>query len=235
MSDESESGQKVLAIDDDEDIRVFMKRFLKASGFTPLLADRGEEGLRLLAEHTDVAVILLDWMMPGMSGIDVLKELGKIPDAPPTLMLTARSATDDAEEAIHAGAVDYLTKPIGRDNLLFKLNNILARDRDRARNTAARRKPINSQARVSFRVLELTESSCRLESTFPIEPGAVLFLQSPELSHRLDVARETRLSFRVTASEGEGNRYRLSGELVGLSPQLTARLREAKRQGELLG
>jgi len=103
----------VLAIEDDELVREALRRSLKLYGFQVHLAKDGPEGLKL-AHETKPALILLDWMMPEMDGLEVLSELkhSKKTQGIPVFMLTARGMIGDLDQAFEIGADDYVTKPL---------------------------------------------------------------------------------------------------------------------------
>jgi len=105
--------KRLLVVDDDEMNRDMLGRRLFRSGYEVRLAGGGEEALRILAaEHIDL--MLLDVMMPGMSGLDVLREVRKVRPASefPVVMVSADHQSDGVVAALGAGANDYLTKPV---------------------------------------------------------------------------------------------------------------------------
>jgi len=103
----------VLVVDDDELVRKALRRSLKLYGFRAHLAKDGPQGLRLVRE-TKPALILLDWMMPEMDGLEVLAELkhSRRTRGIPVFMLTARGMIGDMDQAFEIGADDYITKPL---------------------------------------------------------------------------------------------------------------------------
>jgi DNA-binding response OmpR family regulator len=103
----------VLAIEDDELIRKALRRCLKLYGFRVHLAKNGPAGLRL-ARELKPALILLDWMMPDMDGLEVLAELkhSRKTQRIPVFMLTGRGRIGDLDQAFEIGADDYITKPL---------------------------------------------------------------------------------------------------------------------------
>lgn len=106
-------GKKtVLVIEDDANIRMALFCILNQDGFKVLQAEDGIDGLKL-ATKKKPDLILLDWMMPEMNGIDVLRRLRRrdaIKDIP-VIMLTAKGAISDVERGFAAGADGYITKP----------------------------------------------------------------------------------------------------------------------------
>ncbi|BDQ34911.1 sigma-54-dependent transcriptional regulator [Pseudodesulfovibrio portus] len=107
----------VLVVDDDENILQVLEARLLSSGLSPLLADRAETALEMLAGEP-VDLIVSDVKMPGMGGHGLLREvLGNWPHIP-IIMLTAHGTIPDAVDAIQAGAADYLTKPFDGKELV---------------------------------------------------------------------------------------------------------------------
>ena len=102
----------VLAVEDEEHLRSILECNLKLDGFEVYLAEDGREGLEL-ARQMRPDVILLDWMMPEMSGLEVLSELKKDEETKniPVFMLTAKAMMNDIKQALCEGADDYITKP----------------------------------------------------------------------------------------------------------------------------
>lgn len=103
----------VLVIEDDELIRIELKRTLKLYGFKVYLAKDGPTGLEL-AQKKKPIFILLDWMMPEMDGLEVLSELkhGKNTEHIPVFMLTGRGMIGDLDLAFEIGVDDYVIKPL---------------------------------------------------------------------------------------------------------------------------
>jgi DNA-binding response OmpR family regulator len=117
---------RILVIDDDTSIRKFLKRGLSYEGFAVTLAESGEDGLTRAREHYPDLVIL-DWLMPGMDGIEVLEKLRSADMSLPIIMLTAKDTQQDQIKGLTKGADDYVTKPISFDVLLARVRSLLRR------------------------------------------------------------------------------------------------------------
>ncbi|NIS81701.1 MAG: response regulator [Anaerolineales bacterium] len=118
-------GARILIVEDDPDTLRLMELTLKTAGHEVGLASRGKECLSLIrAESFDL--ILLDIMMPDISGFDVLRELraDEVP-LPPVVILTARNRPEDQEIGLGLGAHSYLIKPITRGKLVDVINEAL--------------------------------------------------------------------------------------------------------------
>ena len=116
----------LVVADDDEDILTLLQERLSRSGFEVIVARDGEEALQLVqARQPDLAV--LDWTMPGPSGLEVLRALrADLATADiPVMMLTARACRDDVQEALEAGADDYMAKPFRPQDLVSRLRSML--------------------------------------------------------------------------------------------------------------
>jgi two-component system copper resistance phosphate regulon response regulator CusR len=116
----------ILLIEDDTKTARAVIAGLKSEGFDPTWAKTGEEGFYLLSAHNFNGLIL-DWMLPGHTGIEILKTLRARGDRTPVLLLTARDAVEDRVMGLNSGADDYLVKPFAFAELLARLNALLRR------------------------------------------------------------------------------------------------------------
>ncbi len=117
---------KILIIEDDAHILSFLERGLQEEGYLVESSSEGEEGV-YLATIYPYDVILLDWMLPGKSGIEVLQYLRAKGVTIPVLMLTARGETADKVEGLRKGADDYLAKPFAYAELLARVEALYRR------------------------------------------------------------------------------------------------------------
>ncbi len=123
----TDSSPTILLVEDDGTIALGMVRMLEMEGYTVKHFVTGEEGLASLAEGLpDLAV--LDWMLPGIDGIEVLRTMKREHPSVPVIMLTARISEQDRIRGLDAGADDYVVKP-------FSLRELAARIRARLRTT----------------------------------------------------------------------------------------------------
>lgn len=118
--------KKILVADDEELIRRLVSDFLVQEGYEPVLAVDGEEAMRLFDENPDIALLILDIMMPGLDGWEVCR-LIRERSSVPIIMLTARSTEFDQLTAFDAGADDYVTKPCSPSVLMKRVAALLRR------------------------------------------------------------------------------------------------------------
>lgn len=116
---------RILVIEDDEAILAFLRRGLAYDGYIVDTATDGQTGLILAADNPPDLVVL-DWMLPGIDGLEVCRRLRSSNNVP-ILMLTARTSVNDRVQGLDAGADDYLVKPFNLDELLARIRALLRR------------------------------------------------------------------------------------------------------------
>lgn len=119
---------KLIVADDSRLIRGIIEKTVASIGFDAVQAGNGKEALDMLeADGKDINLVLLDWNMPLMNGIDVIKSMRKDDRFKkiPVLMISTESEDDRIQEAISAGAQGYLTKPFTGDKLIDAIKHIL--------------------------------------------------------------------------------------------------------------
>ncbi|MEY2570647.1 MAG: hypothetical protein QOE63_997 [Acidimicrobiaceae bacterium] len=115
----------ILVVDDEPDILLLHRLNLEAAGHHVLLAADGSKALQRIADDTPDLVVL-DVMMPVLDGWGVLDQLRLQADAPPVLVVSAKSSQEDIDRAIASGAMAYLAKPFNADQLLATVARLLA-------------------------------------------------------------------------------------------------------------
>lgn len=176
LQEEKMMSERILIIEDDPAILKLLQRGLAYEGYVVDTAVDGRSGL-LMARDNQPDLVVLDWMLPGMDGLEVCHRLrtgGEVP----IVMLTAKDTIQDRVQGLDAGADDYLVKP-------FNLDELLARIRALLRRTQVKRIPIlefldlkldtgSRQASREDRVISLTAKEYELLDLFMRHPRQVL-------------------------------------------------------------
>ncbi len=119
-SDEPLRERKVLVVDDDVRNIFALNSLLERHGMNVISATNGQDAIKMLDDHPDVALILTDVMMPEMDGYETMRRIREIPAfrSLPIIALTAKAMRGDREKCLHAGASDYVAKPVNTEQLL---------------------------------------------------------------------------------------------------------------------
>ncbi len=224
---------QILLVDDEIEMADPLSRLLMREGYSVDVAHDGRQGA-LLVEQNHYDLLILDWMLPHESGLDLCQRLRSSGDTTPVLFLTAKDTIDDRVQGLDAGADDYLIKP-------FELRELLARVRALLRRPAALESApdlrlrvddleLDSQNQIAYRkgrAIELSEKESQLLDYFMRQPNQLLTHDQifqhlwsdgeKPLSNAL--AAQIRLLRRKIESEGEpplistvyGKGYRFGG------------------------
>jgi DNA-binding response OmpR family regulator len=130
VDDRRVAPARVLIVDDDPDIRALITYRLTASGYDVIAADDGEAGLAAAREHAP-DLVLVDWMMPRLTGVELCTRLRADPATAgiPVVLLTARTDDVAMRGGREAGVDEYITKPFSPRELAARVDEILSRDR----------------------------------------------------------------------------------------------------------
>jgi len=117
---------RILLVDDEAELTEALTRVLQREGYAVDVVHDGEAGYQL-AEDDGYALLILDWMLPGISGLEICQRLRQRGDRTPVLFLTAKDTIDDRVQGLDAGADDYLVKPFELRELLARVRALLRR------------------------------------------------------------------------------------------------------------
>jgi two-component system copper resistance phosphate regulon response regulator CusR len=206
-------GIRILLVEDEPGLADFLVRGLREEGFAVEHAADGESGWHALHNST-WDLVLLDWRLPGPSGLELLRRFRAAGRETPVLFLTARDAISDRVRGLDAGADDYLCKPFAFEELLARVR-ALARRRDRPGGTTLAFEDV----RVDLATQRAERSGCRLDLTAREYALLVFFLRHPD-----EVLSRTRIYDHVW-----DERY------DGLSNTLEVHVKELRRKLETHG
>ena len=168
---------RILVIEDDRKVADFLERGLKEDGYAVDVAHDGITG-DTNAHVYDYDALLVDVMLPGKSGIEIVRDLRKSGDDTPVLLLTARDTTEDVVRGLDAGADDYLSKPFAFDELLARLRALVRRGGagrlDRLSYADLELDRIEHSAARAGSPLDLTPREFQLLEHFLLHPGEVV-------------------------------------------------------------
>ncbi|MGF1570695.1 MAG: two-component system response regulator RppA [Nodosilinea sp.] len=172
---------KILLVDDEVELTDPLSRLLTREGYAVDVATDGEAGANLAAEG-GYDLLILDWMLPGLSGLEICRRLRSRPDTTPVLFLTAKDTLDDRVNGLDAGADDYLVKPFELRELLARVRALLRRSPSlEGSNTSARLgagdlelDPANQLAYRQGQAIELSEKETQLLAYLLKHPNQVL-------------------------------------------------------------
>jgi two-component system response regulator MprA len=167
---------RILIIEDDEAILSFLRRGLSYEGYEGETAEDGQTGLAIAGGNMP-DLIVLDWMLPGMDGLEVCKRLRSMGKTP-ILMLTAKDSVSDRVLGLDAGADDYLVKPFNLDELLARIRALLRRTQTPKQKTYEFEDlKLDTGTRRAYRgerVIDLTAKEYELLELFMMHPRQVL-------------------------------------------------------------
>ncbi len=214
---------RLLLVEDEPDLGAAIKRVLQAQKYlVDWVMDGNEAWEHLEYRWTEYTIGIFDWLLPGMSGLELCKKLRQNKNAMPVLMLTAKDSMEDKVAGLDAGADDYLVKPFGMEELLARLRALQRRvpqfqpqkltmgnlTLDYGNNTI-----INQNALEEKQEMSLTNKEFQLLEYFMKHPNQILTTEqirnqlweaSAESSSNV-VAAQVRLLRRKLASSGCGN------------------------------
>jgi DNA-binding response OmpR family regulator len=174
---------KILIVEDDPHILLGLEEVLKSEGFDVKSCNRGDSAIDSVTKHKP-GLIVLDVMLPGLSGYDICKQLRSKKLTTPILMLTAKSQEIDKVVGLDLGADDYVTKPFGVRELLARIQALLRRGANTHAADAAENgsfqigdaviDPKTFQLKRRKNIEELTARELKLLQIFHAHPGEVL-------------------------------------------------------------
>ncbi len=126
----------ILVVDDEASLRYFLTEELEEDGYQVYTAADGREGLNLL-QQTPVDLVIVDFQMPGLNGLELMAAVQKLADVPELIMLTAHATLETSIEAMRRGSADFLLKPYDIDELLHSVKQAMARRRQKVQQKMA--------------------------------------------------------------------------------------------------
>lgn len=161
----------ILVVEDEQKVAAFLKSGLEEQGYRIDIASDGNTGLQL-ALHREYNIVLLDVILPVVSGVELCKEIKKVKPVMPVLMLTALGTTDDKVIGFEAGADDYLVKP-------FEFKELLARIKALTKRSNLQSLPIDN---TTSNILSVADLQLDIDKKVAIRGAKVITLTAKEFS-----------------------------------------------------
>lgn len=152
----SENSAHILVVEDEQEIRELIALHLLRQGYRVTECSSAEEGLNELNRNSNYQLFILDWMLPGLSGVDIVEKIkSKIPQSS-VLMVTAKSEPTDIVAGLEKGADDYVTKPFNPAVLIARVKALLRRGRQSAATGPDQDEVQVSGLRINFKIYEIS-------------------------------------------------------------------------------
>jgi two-component system copper resistance phosphate regulon response regulator CusR len=204
-------GIRILVIEDEPGIADFLTRGLREEGYTVEHASNGIDGWhRLQSESWDL--VLLDWWLPGLDGLTILRRFRQAGRTTPVLLLTARDSVTDRVRGLDSGADDYLCKPFAFEELLARVRSLVRRQ-DRTAGTVLS----HGDVRIDLATQRAERAGRRLDLTAKEQALLVLFLRHPG-----EVLSRTRIYEQVWEERYDGLSNTLEVHVMELRRKLEA-------------
>lgn len=234
---------RILVVDDNDDNRILLSRRFGKRGYLIVEAEDGLAALELIAQQ-EFDLILLDIMMPGLDGLEVLKRIrsSHSPDALPVIMVTAKTDTQDVVKALELGANDYLTKPVDFSIAFARAQGQLSRKRAKQELDSSLRELKELNGRLSTEIEERKRADCEVDYLRYHDPLTSLGNRArftEQLSKELQLTRRTRSVVAVMLFDFDG--FQLINNTLGnevgdlLLINASSRLRHCIRDMDVIG
>jgi two-component system, OmpR family, phosphate regulon response regulator PhoB len=168
--------KRILIVEDEPEIREMIRYVLEPSEYRVSEADNAQDARKLLSQE-NYDLILMDWMLPGRSGLDFTKELKQKQNkpTPPIIMLTARADESDKVQGLDSGADDYITKPFSPRELVARIKAVIRRNSDVDEEKAIEYSglcldPVRHQVTVTQQPINLSPAEYNLLHFFMLHP-----------------------------------------------------------------
>ena len=224
---------KILVVDDIDAVRELAKKVLEKQGYQVTTAADGKTAIELFNQDPNIALILLDIMLPDTTGFDVMREIDAIRKNTgrdvKVCFLSGRNTREDIREAIRAGGDDYIVKPILIDTLAAKVASLLGHSRptEYAQLSVLFRGTLkNKDILPDIYIVELSEDQLKLRSTAGFKAELVFEFKCPDLEELTDSIGEFTARVKDCQKQRHGV-YFLSAEFVGLAEDSAMKIRSA--------
>ena len=171
---------QILLVDDEVELTDPLSRLLRRQGYTVDVAADGQMGCQM-AVSCRYDLLILDWMLPGKSGLEICREVRRSSQTTPVLFLTAKDTLDDRVDGLDAGADDYLVKPFELRELLARVRALLRRPLTLESSASDAKAGRDSQSTNTDTILQFENLTLDIENQFANRSGRVVELSDKEV------------------------------------------------------
>lgn len=225
---------KILIVDNNKNERKMMHHTLSVSGYNIVEAESSSSALIAISNHPDVDLIIVSWSINEIRENSTFSILHENFSYIPIIIIGMSDGNESIITALKMGAVDYITKPVNKELLLFKIDNVLSRDHKSLTNKAATRKQVLFEATCDITLTSITKQSIIFETNFNIPKDTITTFTCHDLAEKLDIPFKTKFSCKIISSEQSTDEttnsvsfYRISAVFLNLSPILASKIQDA--------
>ena len=225
-------GKKILIVIEDRQERSMIKHVLALAGYVVIESESSGSALIAIANHPDVAMIVLDWSIEELDGTSTFNILYENFPNIPIFVVGEDHSNQAVVSIISLGAVDYLFKPIDKDHLTFMVDNLLNKEKLASRNKSTR-KQVLFHATSQIELIRVSKQSIKFKLNFSIPSGTIAVFTCNDLSELLEIPFKTRYSFKVASCEKIDDNdlkapyYCLTADFLSLSPIIASKIEQA--------
>ena len=225
--------KKILIVDEDRNERKIIKHSLSVAGYNIIESESSSSALLAISNHPDINMIIVNWSLDDSDETSTFNILHDNFSSIPIFVISNDESNNAIITALKLGAVDYIIKPINKDLLTFKVNNILNKDRNSLLHKSATRKQVLFNATSDITLTSITKQSVTFNTHFAIPKDTITTFTCHDLAEKLDIPFKSKFSCKITDSELINNSdsnfpfYRISAEFRNLSPLLASKIQDA--------
>ena len=225
-------NKKILLVIDQRHARDIIKLALGSSGYTLIESESSGSALAAIANHPDIAMIIMDWDIGNNQGDSTFNILYENFTSIPIFVLGNDQSNQAVISTINLGAVDYMLKPINKEHLCFMVDNILNPDKIAAR-TKATRKQVLFPATSQIELISISKQAVEFKLNFSIPEDTVTIFTCNDLAEILEISFKTRFSCKITSCEKKIDtqtrvpHYCIKANFLSLSPLVASKIENA--------
>ncbi len=229
-------NQKILLVIGEKHERESIKQALSPSGYTVIESESSGSALAAIANHPDIAMIILDWNIEEHNGSAAFNLLYENFASIPIFVIGDDNSNQAVISIISLGAIDYLNKPVNKEHLCFMVDNILNHEKIALRSKSTR-KQVLFQATSQIELIKISKQYVEFKLNFSIPKDTITVFTCNDLSEILEISYKTRFSCKVVDCskklDEENNipYFVVKANFMNLSPLIASKIDKALEKG----